>query len=193
MKQKRAIHLLLVLPLLAAWLPACADPATRYRVLRFFFDGVPPPGAREAAARAAAAETQAPAGEPAGERARPVSFPHEPFQKNRCGECHNLNTGLLVRSIADGLCTMCHSQTMGRAAYVHGPVAVQDCTVCHHFHASAYPKLLLAGPSEICLRCHRLGDLPEQPCAASYAIQHCIDCHDPHESAQRFLLVRTEP
>jgi predicted CXXCH cytochrome family protein len=126
------------------------------------------------------------------ERARPVSYPHEPFKKRECNGCHDLNTGQLVQTIRDGLCQRCHSETMGQANYVHGPVAINDCTMCHHFHASPHPKLLLKGPNELCLHCHNLKDLPQEPCMASIETQTCIDCHDPHESPERFLLVRSE-
>ena len=81
----------------------------------------------------------------------------------------------------------CHAQ-MGKAAFVHGPVGVAQCTVCHIESKKGHPtkkgpdfKLVATGKA-LCDKCHQPVD--------KYEFKHtpvkkgeCIGCHDPHQSA----------
>lgn len=175
-------------------LPACSD-ASRYRALKFLFDGVPEPG--QPARPPGYQITTPPPGEtPASAdrqaRARQVLYSHPPYRENRCRACHDMYRGELVRSIQEGLCVTCHEELAGEALFLHGPVAANDCTVCHHYHGSTHPQMLLAGPSELCDQCHDRADLGETPHAALPPEQSCVECHDPHGGADRFFLKRNE-
>jgi predicted CXXCH cytochrome family protein len=80
----------------------------------------------------------------------------------------------------------CHPQ-MGKAAFVHGPVGVAQCTVCHIETKKGHPtkkgpdfKLVATGKA-LCEKCHQPVD--------KFEFKHtpvkkgeCLGCHDPHQS-----------
>ena len=87
----------------------------------------------------------------------------------------------------------CHA-ILGRAKYVHAPVAEGDCLVCHvttdQTHPAAGSMLLVEEEPELCLQCH------ENP-AAGMAYPHsaveegCTGCHSPHQGGETKLLVQS--
>jgi len=191
----RRVAIILAIPMAVLMLaPACSQ-ASKYRVLSFFFDGVPSP--EEEAARAAAAERKRVeaddadlpgAQQPAGSQ----HFAHAPYRENRCGACHNIQTGTLFRSDREGLCSSCHADLTAEARYVHGPVAVRDCLFCHHYHTSVLPNLLLQESPSLCLRCHDPADLIEGSHHADVAETSCTECHDPHGGDDTLFLRQAE-
>jgi len=110
-----------------------------------------------------------------------------------------LAVGLLVKINAElpakGLCLDCHQDDYNNRDYVHGPVAVGACTVCHSAHTSSFKNLLLDSPERICLQCHE----ELKPSALEKRHMHkpmvdgCITCHDPHASDNRFQLQDAVP
>ena len=171
---------------------ACSETA-RYRVLSFFLDGVPPPGAQEAPVAGGAADRSliGPI-EPAQIPARQRIFTHTPYRENRCGGCHDSDSGQLIRPVQEGLCAACHSKTV-TARFVHGPVAVNDCTVCHHYHAAPFPNLMLADTVATCLNCHDRDDLSTGDHHTAPGQRNCIECHDPHGGDNRFFVKGSGP
>jgi predicted CXXCH cytochrome family protein len=173
---------------------ACSD-QTRYRVLCFFFDGVPEPGAKPVRGypplygAPGTATATSPDGRPV---ARVPTCVHTPYRENRCAFCHDMNSGLLTRTVQRGLCRDCHPGVPGQAAYLHGPVAVSDCLVCHEPHTAFHPKLLVKGDPELCLLCHRREDLTRGPHHASIGDGPCVECHDPHGGNNPFFVKRRE-
>lgn len=177
---------------------ACA-PDVRYRVLTFFFDGVPEPGAKSAHGYPIEdGNLPGPSddGAASGPSARVVYYSHPPYRENRCSSCHNSDDGQVLRSPEEGLCLACHGELVQKPAFLHGPVAVNACSFCHHHHVSTYPNLLLDDPIDICFRCHDEDDLTTgphhqgrdtQPNSASSA-GPCLQCHDPHGGDDRFFL-----
>ncbi len=82
--------------------------------------------------------------------------------------------------------TGCHD-ALTKGAFVHGPVAVQQCTACHAQddpQKHAFQKL--AQPAQLCSRCHQLNlrDHVHKPVADG----NCTACHDPHHSPTKALL-----
>lgn len=188
--------LILSILLLHTWLllAACSD-TSKYRVLSFFFDGVPKPGA------------SAPGGEPPPEHTpandsvvsvqplepiRRKVYSHPPYLANRCGACHSAEDGQPFKTAQEGLCRGCHEGVPGDVRYVHGPVNDNACLFCHHYHASAYPKVLLDEPTKLCFRCHDGADLTTGPHHETMERQSCVECHNPHGGNDRFFLVRTD-
>ncbi len=165
---------------------ACSEP-TRFRVLSFFLDGVPEPGSKETLDPGKEVEGTP---EVAVATPRPMTryFAHTPYRENRCAGCHSAETGQLVRSIEDGLCLNCHRKLVSDLRFQHGPVAVNDCTTCHHHHTAPFPKLLLQKPVDTCLNCHDKDDLAEGDYHADVATKNCIDCHNPHGGDDKFFL-----
>lgn len=172
---------------------AACSPTTRYRVLSFFLDGVPPPQAPGAvtAPTPLTPEQTAAAPTPALPPARFI--PHTPYRENRCDGCHDAESGQLIRTVQEGLCLNCHGELVSEPAFVHGPVAVNDCTVCHHYHAAPFPKLLLAEPTPTCLTCHDRADLSAGGHHATIEQQSCTECHDPHGGENRFFVKGSIP
>jgi predicted CXXCH cytochrome family protein len=171
-------------------LAACAG-TSRQEVLTFFFDGVPPPGGFPATSAGKGSGQNAI--EPNGLAAAPQRFfPHTPYRENKCNGCHDATGGQLVRPIQDGLCLTCHARLVEEKKFVHAPAAVGDCALCHHYHGSPYPNLLLVDPVKTCLNCHDRSDLSAgehhaQPDRA------CNECHDPHGENNRFFVKRAAP
>jgi len=171
---------------------ACSE-TTRYRVMSFFLDGVPPPGSRITPTDPGTKTP--PEGEAvgSGQPAPPVRlFAHTPYRENRCQGCHDADSGQLTRTVRDGLCRTCHSKLVA-TAFVHGPAAVSDCTVCHHHHAAPFQKLLLVDATATCLNCHERDDLSTGEHHTGIHRRACTDCHDPHGGTNRFFVKGVGP
>ena len=164
---------------------------TRYRVLSFFFDGVPAPGTVGAQQEVGNGLLVAPTA--AARPPPPRVYSHEPYRENQCRDCHNPNGRWLMRTPEEGLCQQCHPNVPGSRLYVHGPVAANACGSCHHPHESPYPQMLVRDPREICLLCHDRADLTPEPHATASPDQPCLGCHDPHGGADRYFLRQNEP
>lgn len=184
----------LCLVTLTAWALslACSQP-TRYQMLSFFFDGVPEPGRAGGAGDAQTGDRTRPAVEPSPAVQPKRYYAHTPYRKNRCEGCHDPTSGQLIRSVSEGLCLICHSKLIADARFVHGPVAVNDCTVCHHFHGAPFPNLLLVDPVATCLNCHDRVDLSAGDHHAALDQRSCEECHNPHAGDDRFFLKKGEP
>lgn len=74
--------------------------------------------------------------------------------------------------------------------FLHPPYRTRQCGGCHE---SAYSQKLRAPREEICLACHKglLAALPLHHAPAGAG--DCLACHDPHQSPEKHLLVRTGP
>ncbi len=169
---------------------ACSSDARRYRILRFFFDGVPDPSAPR--------PPEVADGPLSGQsdqvrKPRRASFPHAPWREGRCRDCHDPDTGVLYKTLEEGLCQSCHAEVPGQTVYVHGPVAVNDCLACHEAHESQYPRLLRDDAELICFRCHDEADLAMGPDHESIGEVACLECHDPHGGSDPLFLRRREP
>jgi predicted CXXCH cytochrome family protein len=168
---------------------ACAEPA-RYRVLSFFFDGVPRPGEEQPRGYASGGTVmESDSVGPAADRPPPQPvLPHAPYKENRCSTCHDLGTGLLVQTPERGLCQRCHENVPGELRFLHGPVAVNGCLACHHPHGSIHEELLLADAKTLCYRCHARDELTTGAHHATLDTQLCTDCHAAHGGDDRFFL-----
>jgi predicted CXXCH cytochrome family protein len=174
---------------------ACSEQA-RHRVLTFFFDGVPDPSAPPVKGYAVPESTLAVADAAGGEGARGSAvalFAHTPYRQNRCGGCHDPQSGGVTRTAKEGLCGSCHEDPARTRRYVHGPVAVNGCTACHHPHSSAHPFVLLQEATALCLSCHDADGIWEPNYHAETRLRSCVECHDPHGGNDPFFLKHGEP
>ena len=174
-----------MLPLLGlALISGCAG-KSRYEVLRFFFDGVPP--TEEARGEAG----KGPGGAAGTAPAKPRYAEHGPYAAKQCEACHIKATNKLVLPI-DELCFRCHSLDI-RKKYIHGPIASGGgCKVCHEPHGSRYPFLLVSDPKEFCLHCHDANTMAKRDVHEGTKAQ-CTACHDAHSSDHEYLLIRNGP
>ncbi len=96
--------------------------------------------------------------------------------------CHTdvEKNGYAVKSSA-GICYECHDVNNDKA-YVHGPVNMGICTVCHRPHGSDAQMFLVTDKKILCNGCHD-SLMSSHPDTTS---KLCIDCHDPHSSDKEF-------
>jgi predicted CXXCH cytochrome family protein len=180
--------------LLAAILASgCLSTAGRYRVLSFFFDGVPPPQVAEetpAAVEVTIADAELMMPEPEQPPA-PQSSRHPPWADRECSKCHDkAGSNRLVARGAE-LCWTCHENENFFSEVVHGPAAAGNCTGCHNPHRSPRPKLLLEAGADLCAQCHDQNTFPEAELHRLGQGDDCVSCHNPH-SAKRAYMLRPE-
>ena len=144
---------------------------SRYRILTFFFEGVPPPGAPLAA-------VERPEGE-SGLLANPVSF-HATFREGDCEACH-IDRKRFLRTPIPELCWECHDRPPASAPWHHAPARVGDCMTCHAGHETMTPALLIAQGPALCYTCHRDAYIRGLPEHEGMALDTCRTCHPAHE------------
>jgi len=185
------------------------DPATKYYVLAFFFDGVPaPPGVKpvkplvvktpqgpelyidDPRAKEYLASTQPTTRATTRPKDQGPMFTHVPYAKRQCLECHTKSKSFGAPEAAE-TCGRCHSAyyKLRSDDWVHGPVALGKCGMCHQAHRSKHRGLLPQPMPELCFSCHQAARTLAQTYHAEAKTRPCIDCHDPHSAGNRLLLV----
>ncbi|MFH1853202.1 MAG: cytochrome c3 family protein [Candidatus Neomarinimicrobiota bacterium] len=178
-------------------LSACRDETT-YRVLSFFFDGVPLPPSLVVALPADTTRTVSTVpltgvtpGLARTNRAQVTWFLHEPYKGRNCNKCHQDQSGQsLLATRTDFVCRTCHEQFARPYAYIHGPVAVGQCLACHDPHRSRGKKLLTRNGDKICTFCHEKIDRERVTAHVLNENRVCIECHSPHFSDRSQFLPR---
>ncbi|MBI5863118.1 MAG: hypothetical protein HZB38_01130 [Planctomycetes bacterium] len=186
---RRGRKLIIVGLLAGVGLTAACAPTTRYRVLSFFFDGVPEPGAKPRKASAAEEKLIIPIAQPMKKEV----FAHAPYRGNLCRECHDPTGSWLEMTVEAGLCEKCHAAFEESRPLVHRPAADRNCLACHSPHESAYPGVLTRSPETLCDDCHRREDLNCGPHHETLSSDPCLSCHDPHGGADPFFLRQPVP
>jgi len=156
---------------------------TRYKVLSFFFDGVPMPGQKNVTAKHGRKKY----------RARKLRvFLHGPYAARMCNACHELGFSNKLILPKDRLCYHCHTFNT-KGMWVHGPVAAGGCLLCHDPHSSRYKYMLVGKAEEFCFYCHQ----KERVLSSAYHVnalkKGCTGCHNAHMSARRFMLREDVP
>jgi predicted CXXCH cytochrome family protein len=149
-----------------------------YKVLSFFFDGVP---------NSAQLASASPAERQLAMRKSPTYTIHKPFAEERCAECHS---GFQVASTTDQRrCLQCHQDKIDQYKFMHGPANSSACLWCHAPHESAYPSLLKTSPREVCVQCHTSRMMrPGRVAAHADPDANCLDCHSGHGGHVRYFL-----
>lgn len=173
--------MLLLVPA-ALWAGCSAQ--TRYKVMSFFFDGVPDPNAPVNPEVALAS----------GDIAAMGSV-HPPFAQDQCSACHGDPSSTRLDRDSGGICLSCHSGIDAQYPFMHGPVVAQSCLWCHNPHFSKTTFLLRLAPPNLCMQCHSEGQLTlRRPSGALLRPEHmdltrnCLECHHGHGSAKPGLL-----
>jgi len=79
----------------------------------------------------------------------------------------------------------------GAAVAVHDPFGTEECMQCHASDDKQAPGPVVGTTNALCLKCH---DDPGLQGTTPFLHQHggknarCLDCHNPHNSAQEHLL-----
>jgi len=156
-----------------------------YKVLSFFFDGVPNPNAQRATQVSNTVHfTTARSLELTPSRA----YQHKPFALGQCEQCHQADHKQLNKLSSVELCVKCHTKTMTEFPVMHGPVTVGLCLWCHDPHESDSPHLLKSVGSDLCLQCHDRQLLPPDNPAHQSEQAVCLDCHLGHGGSEHALL-----
>ncbi len=159
---------------------------SRYRMLTFFFDGVPDPNAPKV--EQAGGRPAANPGGPSGPTVILASI-HKPYKEEKCDGCHTAAGADIHASALDSrTCMGCHENVPLAYPVMHGPVASKACLWCHTPHQSEHPHLLRTKGTALCLQCHDLevlslaseGHKPNGP--------DCLSCHDAHGGQKRYML-----
>nr|MBF0220898.1 hypothetical protein [Desulfobulbaceae bacterium] len=90
------------------------------------------------------------------------------------------------------LCYKCHKKLktfIESQKYLHGPIGMQGCTMCHSPHGSTHEKLLHKESITLCIECHEAKKMINLPVVHKATTQKgCIVCHHQHSSPYRFQL-----
>ncbi len=159
----------------------------RHRVLAFFFDGVPPLGLEYLDPNSPEYLHLVESGAFVTRSSR-----HEPYKD--CSNCHDDGTERVfgaggMNMEIPALCFECHEDTRQSQPYVHGPVAVGECLLCHNPHGSSYEKLLKKPIPVLCLGCHDPRAIVQIENHSDRLNAACNKCHEGHMSSTRHLLI----
>jgi predicted CXXCH cytochrome family protein len=96
--------------------------------------------------------------------------------------CHSdsKNSGYKIQPAAP-VCYECHDNNNNKA-YVHGPINMGICNVCHMVHGSNKPYLLMVNEDVLCDGCHD-SLMATHPDSKN---KICTNCHDSHASDKEF-------
>jgi len=194
---------------------AGCDKYGRYKVLTFFFTGVPHPDSEEIIAKEESHLSPEEILKRRKEDITVTAVAHGPYAAQQCYQCHSTASSASFRFFSGSqnkssgspaaqnissrlvlpikeLCIDCHtgksvSAAFNRGLWVHGPVSEGMCVTCHGPHASPYPYMLLKGSSrEMCSSCHTSGFIMATD--DHMKDEECTSCHNPHVGKTRFLL-----
>lgn len=128
---------------------------------------------------------------------------HSPSATVHCLTCHQqkLEGKTMITTLVgrvDDVCFDCHinKKKIRTRKYVHGPVGLGDCTICHDPHGDEYKYQLWAdGLSDLCIGCHTDKKFTQRKNVGFYShgiIQGggCTACHNPHASDNKFNLYK---
>lgn len=152
----------------------CTVTESNYKMLSFFFDGVPDPSA---VPKASSAD---------GTLSVQVVV-HKPYAEEKCEACHK--TQYKPSRNNPAICLECHKEIGSEHRWVHGAVAGGACLWCHSPHESAR-KWLLRGPDrKVCAQCHAASMTEKSPVLAhSDPNASCIACHNGHGGDDSLML-----
>ena len=157
-----------------------------YKLLSFFFDGVPDPNAPSPTAAAGGRTIIG----PGGQVITVVSYVHQPYRENKCNSCH-VATGENFddfKPMDSRVCLKCHEKEKNKYPVMHGPVAVAACLMCHAPHESTVRGMLKEPSPQVCVQCHFGLFLPTKPPEHLDPVKSCLDCHVGHGGNEHGLL-----
>jgi predicted CXXCH cytochrome family protein len=161
----------------------------RHKVLTFFFDGVTPLGREGLKGEPIESAPQRP------EQGSPAQLWYVHGPQEDCTLCHGSRRGLSPQTRLAAwmpkLCYECHTDYTVSAAFVHGPVAVGQCLLCHNWHRTKIEHHLKGPEPKLCYQCHDIDAIESIPAHFTEQPSACADCHDAHASSERALLTET--
>jgi predicted CXXCH cytochrome family protein len=183
----RKISILIMVILLAI---ASCTTERHYRLLSFFFDGVPAPDTiiTDTLHAGTLHSLTVASADSLNERADQAYTVHYPYMENDCQSCHDKDSpGELVVQEPD-LCYMCHDNFESSYKVIHGPVAGGYCTECHNPHQSRNRYMLKRNGQELCTWCHKFSEAPVNDMHTDLGDTDCLMCHNPHGGEDNYLI-----
>ncbi len=219
MKKRRKASVLVTIVLTGIWILTVigCDRRAKYKVLTFFFTGVPPLEEKRQAAVETEEEKTLKAAKIKEEMvaAKQSIFSHPLFFSRQCEACHKASAGFsipgqkeegdpifrkgggmpgpLVLPIKE-ICIKCHehlseSNARENQLWIHAPVGKGECNKCHDPHQSTNPGILIEPPEKLCIQCHR-EYLAENISEYHNGPKECLSCHTPHIGKDKSMLVK---
>jgi len=177
----------MLLVFLGIFIASC-DEVDRYNAMTFFFEGVPPLGQNQLTEEPGDFDSQ----RLSQTSPKQIWFTHQPTKD--CTLCHNFSKQrvfssqtYLIKPVPE-LCYECHADFTASASYVHGPVAVGRCLLCHNPHKSRIEHLLTEPEPQLCYLCHNIDTVRFIPAHLLKQQFACTDCHNTHTSSIKYLL-----
>jgi len=163
--------------------PSCSS-QKNYKVLSFFFDGVPDPNAPIVAEGSEQTGT--------GSSPKFLSIVHKPYAEGKCSECHEGDTSKFesFQKVSSEVCMKCHAQVINQFPVMHGPVSSGECLLCHNPHESSVRGMLNDDAPAVCAQCHVSEFLPQDP-EHQDPKRSCLECHVAHGAEKHGLLLST--
>lgn len=181
LKATKKIYALLMSVFIVVYLSGCSS-TSHYKLLSFFFDGVPDPAielAQHTSDSIRKADTSLIA-QNLIKDSGPTSYVHTPYQDKQCNSCHDRSSmGKLIKSMPE-LCYDCHEDFSKKYKVLHGPVGGGQCTMCHNTHTSPNESLLVRTGQDLCLHCHDSKQLITTETHKQMNDAGCTTCHNPH-------------
>jgi len=169
------------------FLVSCDD-VDRHEALTFFFDGVPLLG--QEGLQGEFLDPNSPGLAQTGKA--PAWYVHEP--RKDCSICHgkrkqrSFSSEIYLTASVPKLCYNCHTDYTASAPFVHGPVAVGQCLLCHNPHKSKIEHLLTATEPGLCYQCHDIDTIELIAAHLPKQLSSCTDCHNAHAGSAKALL-----
>lgn len=111
---------------------------------------------------------------------------------SQCTSCHAAHASPKVGGTdrTPELCYKCHESLEPAAlkGWVHGPVAVGQCLLCHEPHRTRNPHQLRQRIPALCYGCHQEAAVNSVRDHAEESYADCSNCHESHTSLERPLL-----
>ena len=179
-RPRRSVALCAVATVMASVFFAGCNETKHYRTLSFFFDGVPVPEHLRGEGEMPEGGPRRGMGPPTGEVISYIY--HAPYANRSCFGCHRRDQAFETAATDAALCQNCHDGYFKVEAddWVHGPIAVGECSYCHEPHRSVHEHLLTDQPRDLCFQCHDQQQVETEPFHAEHT--DCAMCHIAAES-----------
>ncbi|WP_457618284.1 cytochrome c3 family protein [Lutibacter sp.] len=158
------------------------SPELSYGVKSFIFDGVPPPyEAKLNTIKDSLQTSETKTKKTLVSIIEKNEFNlHSPYKDRNCESCHDRDNMGKTKLPIPELCNQCHTDFSQKFETLHGPVASNNCILCHSAHQSKLKSLLVEPEKKLCFSCHDSKQVSENTIHKNIKNTSCTQCHNPH-------------
>ncbi len=168
------------------FLIACS-PQKNYQVLTIFFDDVPPPDTTKIVADSTNITNKI-INENDIKKELLVEKTHPPAEEGSCNNCHDVGNSFKLNEMLPKLCNNCHEDFSKKNKFLHGPLSVGACTICHDPHKSRFKSFLKQDGQALCYFCHEKESVMKNDIHSTIEDTKCWECHNPHGGNERTFM-----